>query len=44
MKVILIKKQTKPYVFVRNINEGGYTKNQQGYFNQNNNTVLVKRP
>jgi hypothetical protein len=29
-------------VFIRNINEGGYTKNQQGYFNQNNNTVLVK--
>ena len=36
------KETNKPYVFVRNINEGGYTKNQQGYFNQNNNTVLVK--
>ncbi len=36
------KETNKPYVFVRNINEGGYTKNQQGYFNQNNHTVLVK--
>jgi hypothetical protein len=36
------KKSNKPYIFVRKINEGGYTKNQQGYFNQNNNTVLVK--
>ncbi|TAE65297.1 MAG: DUF3108 domain-containing protein [Flavobacteriia bacterium] len=36
------KETNKPYVFIRNINEGGYTKNQQGYFNQNNNTVLVK--
>lgn len=36
------KETNKPYVFVRNINEGGYTKNQQGYFNQNTNTVLVK--
>ncbi len=32
----------KPYIYVRNINEGGYTKNQQGYFNQSKNTVLVK--
>jgi Protein of unknown function (DUF3108) len=36
------KETNKPYVFIRKINEGGYTKNQQGYFNQNNNTVLVK--
>ena len=36
------KETNKPYVFIRNINEGGYTKNQQGYFNQINNTVLVK--
>lgn len=36
-------KQTgKPYQFVRKINEGGYTKNQEGFFNQNNQTVLVK--
>ncbi|OYQ33959.1 ATP-dependent exonuclease [Flavobacterium cyanobacteriorum] len=32
----------KPYQFVRKINEGGYTKNQEGFFNQDNNTVLVK--
>lgn len=36
------KQTNKPYVFIRKINEGGYTKNQQGYFNQKNNTVLVK--
>jgi hypothetical protein len=36
------KDTNKPYVFVRKINEGGYTKDQQGYFNQNTNTVLVK--
>lgn len=36
-------KQTgKPYQFVRRINEGGYTKNQEGFFNQEKNTVLVK--
>lgn len=32
----------KPYQYVRKINEGGYTKNQEGFFNQDNNTVLVK--
>lgn len=32
----------KPYQFVRKIDEGGYTKNQEGFFNQANNTVLVK--
>lgn len=32
----------KPYQFVRKINEGGYTKNQEGYFDQGDNTVLVK--
>ena len=31
-----------PYQFVRKINEGGYTKNQEGFFNQNTNKVLVK--
>jgi len=36
------KETNKPYVFIRNINEGGYKKNQQGYFNQATNTVLVK--
>lgn len=36
-------KQTgKPYQYVRQINEGGYTKNQIGYFNQDKNTILVK--
>ena len=36
------KETGKPYQFVRKINEGGYTKNQEGFFNQGNNTVLVK--
>ena len=31
-----------PYQFVRKIDEGGYTKNQEGFFNQEKNTVLVK--
>ncbi|WP_026978937.1 DUF3108 domain-containing protein [Flavobacterium tegetincola] len=31
-----------PYQFVRKIDEGGYTKNQEGFFNQSNNTVTVK--
>ena len=31
-----------PYQFVRKINEGGYTKNQDGFFNQTTNKVLVK--
>lgn len=36
------KETGNPYQFVRKINEGGYTKNQEGFFNQNDNTVLVK--
>lgn len=32
----------KPYQFVRRIDEGGYTKNQEGFFNQDKNTILVK--
>ena len=36
------KTTSKPYQFVRKINEGGYTKNQIGYFNQDKNTVFVK--
>ena len=32
----------KPYQFVRKIDEGGYTKNQEGFFDQTKNTVLVK--
>jgi len=36
------KETGKPYQFIRKINEGGYTKNQEGFFNQKNNTILVK--
>ena len=36
------KLTNKPYQYVRQINEGGYTKNQVGYFNQDKNTILVK--
>lgn len=31
-----------PYQYIRKINEGGYTKNQEGFFNQTENRVLVK--
>jgi len=38
-----IDKDTKnPYQFVRKINEGGYTKYQEGFFNPAENKVLVK--
>ncbi|RDI56920.1 DUF3108 domain-containing protein [Flavobacterium glaciei] len=38
-----IDKETKnPYRFVRKIDEGGYTKNQEGFFNQSVNRVVVK--
>jgi len=33
---------TKPFQYLRKIDEGGYTKNQEGFFNQEKNTVLVK--
>ena len=36
------KETGAPYQFVRKIDEGGYTKNQEGFFNQTNNTVTVK--
>ncbi len=36
------KETGKPYQFLRKIDEGGYTKHQEGFFNQVNNTVLVK--
>ncbi len=36
------KTTSKPYQFLRKIDEGGYTKNQEGFFNQDKNTVFVK--
>ncbi|MFA9192596.1 DUF3108 domain-containing protein [Flavobacterium sp. FZUC8N2.13] len=36
------KNSGNPYHFVRNINEGGYTKNQEGFFNQSSNRITVK--
>jgi hypothetical protein len=36
------KETGNPYRYIRKINEGGYTKNQEGFFNQNENRVLVK--
>lgn len=36
------KETGEPYRYVRKINEGGYTKNQEGFFNQKDNRVLVK--
>jgi hypothetical protein len=38
-----IDKETRnPYQFVRKIDEGGYTKNQEGFFNPATSRVLVK--
>lgn len=36
------KETGNPYQYVRKIDEGGYTKNQEGFFNQSTNRVLVK--
>lgn len=36
------KETNKPYQYVRKIDEGGYTKDQEGFFNQDKNTILVK--
>ena len=36
------KETGNPYQFVRKIDEGGYKKNQEGFFNQASNKVLVK--
>lgn len=36
------KVTNKPFQFVRKIDEGGYTKDQEGFFNQDANKVLVK--
>lgn len=38
-----IEKETNlPHKFVRNIYEGGYTKNEEGFFNNSHNKILVK--
>lgn len=39
---IFDKETGKPYQFLRKIDEGGYTKHQEGFFNQAKNTVFVK--
>ncbi len=36
------KETGSPYQFVRKIDEGGYKKDQEGFFNQTSNKVLVK--
>jgi hypothetical protein len=36
------KDSRNPYRFVRKINEGGYTKNQEGFFDQKSNKITVK--
>ena len=36
------KDSGNPYQFVRKIDEGGYTKNQEGFFNHASNSILVK--
>jgi hypothetical protein len=36
------KDNRNPYRFVRKINEGGYVKNQEGFFDQKSNKILVK--
>jgi hypothetical protein len=36
------KETGKPYQYVRKIDEGGYTKDQEGFFNQATNKILVK--
>ena len=36
------KSTGQPYRFIRKINEGGYNRNQEGFINYSNNTVLLK--
>ncbi|KFF04790.1 DUF3108 domain-containing protein [Flavobacterium reichenbachii] len=36
------KDNGNPYRYIRKIDEGGYTKNQEGIFNQTENRILVK--
>lgn len=39
---IFDKETGRPYKYVRKINEGGYTKDQEGFFDQSKKNVLVK--
>lgn len=39
---IFDQETNKPYQYVRKIDEGGYTKDQEGFFNQTKHTILVK--
>jgi hypothetical protein len=36
------KETGNPYQYIRKINEGGYTKDQEGFFNQSTDKVVVK--
>ncbi len=36
------KQTVKPYQYVRKIDEGGYIRNEEGFFNQDINKILVK--
>ena len=36
------KETGNPYQYVRRINEGGYKKDEEGFFNDKNNSILVK--
>src|SRR5659263_324867 len=36
------KDSRNPYQYIRKIDEGGYTKNQEGFFNQSENKIFVK--
>ena len=36
------KETGNPYQYIRKIDEGGYKKNQEGFFNQTNDKILVK--
>ncbi|MEO0059737.1 MAG: hypothetical protein RLZZ312_1384 [Bacteroidota bacterium] len=36
------KETGNPYQYIRKIDEGGYKKNEEGFFNDKSNTVLVK--
>lgn len=36
------KATSNPYQFIRKINEGGYTKNQEGFFTPSENKIVIK--